>query len=472
MFLVVVAALLALSASRSAVATTLNSVFHQAAAEQYKNFKQTHGKSFGESAVEGEQFNAFKSNMRTAVRLSAANPHAHYDVSGKFADMTPQAFAAQYLNPDYYQSQLAAHNAREKVYTGARGAVAQSDWREQGAVTPVKNQGQCGSCWAFSAIGNIEGQWAAAGHPLTALSEQMLVSCDKVDQACNGGIMDQAWDWIIENNSGNVFTEESYPYSSGSGTVGTCQSDGKVGATIMGHVALEQDEEAIAAWLATNGPISIAVDASTWQLYFGGVVSNCFSQQLNHGVLLVGHNDNANPPYWIVKNSWGTSWGENGYIRLAKGSNQCMMKEYAVSARVGGPTTPPAPTTSGAPTSSPAPSPNAKVVIQRSCYNSGCSLMCSNSSYPTGVCVPSQNGGSAIISCSATEVTEQVYSSNDCSGVAHASSMPVGQCLSSYLGYIENVCSDAAASATMANVADLVKPHVLGQPRVARRADA
>ncbi|KPA82923.1 cysteine peptidase A (CPA) (CPA) [Leptomonas pyrrhocoris] len=475
MFLVIVAALLALTYSPSALANGLYGFIDEVAADRYKKFKKDNGKAFGESAVEGKRFNNFKANLRSTVFLNAHNPHAHFDVSGKFADMTPEEFAQQYLNADYYDRQLPAHRARAKVFEGARGSSSQSDWREKGAVTPVKNQGQCGSCWAFSAIGNIEGQWAAAGHPLTALSEQMLVSCDNVDEACNGGIMDQAWDWIIANNSGNVMTEESYPYASGSGMVPSCSSTGKVGATISSHVAIAQDEAAIAAWLEQHGPISIAVDASTWQFYFGGVVSNCFSQQLNHGVLLVGHNDSADPPYWIVKNSWGTSWGEKGYIRLEKGSNQCMMKEYAMSAQVSGPTTPRPPIASAAP--APAQATNGKVIIQRKCHNSGCTLLCSNVTFPTGVCVPSKkNGGSAILSCSGTEVSEQVFTSNDCSGTAHVASMPVGKCIHSYLSYLENICSDAVAATTAVDtkndavLEELVRPHILGQPRTPRRA--
>ncbi|KPI83691.1 cysteine peptidase A (CPA) (CPA) [Leptomonas seymouri] len=459
LLLVIVAALLAMACTPSVLANGLHGVYNDVAAHHYKQFKKKNGKAFGESALEGHRFKSFKANMHTAALLKSKNPHAHYDVSGKFADLSPEEFAQQYLNADYYKRQLAAHKARGKTFEGVRGAPAQSDWREKGAVTPVKDQGQCGSCWAFSAIGNVEGQWAVAGHPLTALSEQMLVSCDHVDQACNGGLMDQAWEWILEHNSGNVFTEESYPYTSGAGSVDKCSSTAKVGATISGHVAIAQDEEAIAAWLAQYGPISIAVDASTWQLYTGGVVSSCLSIELNHGVLLVGHNDSANPPYWIVKNSWGTSWGEKGYIRLAKGSNQCMMKEFAVSAQVGGPTTPRPPTPS-------------KVLIQTNCYNSKCSLMCASTSIPTGVCVPSKNGGSAIISCNSTEVSEQIYSSNDCSGIAHASRMPVDQCIQSYLGYFQNSCVDAVAATPKGGVVviDVTKPHLLGEPRTPRHA--
>ncbi|KAK7197945.1 cysteine peptidase A (CPA) [Novymonas esmeraldas] len=472
LFVVVVTVLLVACYSPAAVARLLVGVDAEVASARYGSFKRQHGKTFGADAVEERRFNAFKQNMQTAVFLSAQNPNAHYDVSSKFADLTPQEFAQKYLNPDFYARRLKEHEQREHVYAGVRGGPLAADWREQGAVTPVKDQGGCGSCWAFSAIGNIEGQWVVGGHPLTALSEQMLVSCDTVDMGCNGGLMDQAYDWIIANHSGEVFTEESYPYTSGGGSTATCKTTGKVGATISGHLSLAQDEAAIAAWLAEHGPISIAVDASTWQLYFGGVVSNCFSQQLNHGVLLVGYNDNANPPYWIVKNSWGTSWGESGYIRLAKGSNQCMMKEYAVSATIAGSTPTNTPTTTHTPTSS-APAPSNTALVQMNCFVSGCSNLCTKTTYPTGTCLQRKTGGSAIITCTDTEVVEQIFNSADCSGKANTATMPVNQCMNSYAGYFQNVCT---ASAEVVNTGDAVpnlsKPHILRQPRTPRTDEA
>ncbi|RNC47524.1 cruzipain precursor, partial [Trypanosoma cruzi] len=127
--------------------------------------------------------------------------------------------------------------------------------------------------------------------------------------------------------------EDSYPYASGEGISPPCTTSGRtVGATITGHVELPQDEAQIAAWLAVNGPVAVAVDASSWMTYTGGVMTSCVSEQLDHGVLLVGYNDSAAVPYWIIKNSWTAQWGEDGYIRIAKGSNQCLVKEEASSA--------------------------------------------------------------------------------------------------------------------------------------------
>ncbi|KAH8618146.1 putative Papain family cysteine protease [Trypanosoma vivax] len=137
-------------------------------------------------------------------------------------------------------------------------APAAVDWRRKGAVTPVKDQGTCGSCWSFSAIGNIEGQWAAAGNPLTSLSEQMLVSCDFKDNGCGGGFMDNAFEWIVKENSGKVYTEKSYPYVSEDGSKPFCIPYGhEVGATITGHVDIPHDEDAIAKYLADNGPVAV-----------------------------------------------------------------------------------------------------------------------------------------------------------------------------------------------------------------------
>ncbi|PWU84778.1 putative cysteine peptidase [Trypanosoma cruzi] len=161
----------------------------------------------------------------------------------------------------------------------------------------------------------------------------MLVSCDKTDSGCGGGLMNNAFEWIVQENNGAVYTEGSYPYASGEGISPPCTTSGHtVGATITGHVELPQDEAQIAAWLAVNGPVAVAVDASSWMTYTGGVMTSCVSEQLDHGVLLVGYNDSAAVPYWVIKNSWTTQWGEDGYIRIAKGSNQCLVKEEASSA--------------------------------------------------------------------------------------------------------------------------------------------
>ncbi|KAG5507101.1 hypothetical protein JKF63_05847 [Porcisia hertigi] len=464
LFLMLVTTLFVACYCPAVIAQTHFGVDNDVASAHYGRFKKRHGKSFGEDAVESHSFNAFKMNMQTAIFLNAQNPHAHYDVSNKFADLTPEDFAKQYLNPAYHTHYLTAHQERAYVYKDVRGGPSAVDWRKLGAVTPVKDQGNCGSCWAFSAIGNIEGVWAASGHSLVSMSEQMLVSCDTVDQGCNGGLMNQAWEWIITNHSGEVDSESSYPYTSGTGSTTECQTTGKTAAVIGGYLDLAQDEDAIAAWLSDHGPVSIAVDASTWQLYFGGVVSNCVSQQLNHGVLLVGYNDDAPQPYWIVKNSWGPSWGENGFIRLAKGSNQCMMKEYAMSATLSGTTT------THAPTSTPGPQPANATLVQMNCLTSGCSFWCTNTTHSTGVCLPHKNGGSFIVNCQKNTVDEVLFSSKDCTGEGTKTTMPLNTCMASYLGYFQNVCTQSVSGVSIRQpVGDLVKPHILRHPPAPRR---
>jgi len=203
-------------------------------------------------------------------------------------------------------------------------AAGMVDWRSKGAVTPIKNQGMCGSCWSFSATGNMEGQWFLSGNSLVGLSEEELVQCDHNDCfGCSGGWMDKAFDWVMTNNG--IDSEADYAYTSGGGDTGVCDNSklGNVVAKVAGHQDLPSNEGQMASWVAQNGPLSIALDAMSWQSYSGGIMSNCVGSQLDHGVLIIGYDTTFSTPYWIVKNSWGTMWGENGYIRLAYGSNQC-----------------------------------------------------------------------------------------------------------------------------------------------------
>jgi len=213
--------------------------------------------------------------------------------------------------------------------TNPKLPTASIDWREKGAVTHVKNQGMCGSCWSFSATGNMEGQHFMKTGKLVALSEEELVGCSNSagNLGCNGGLMDNAFQWVIKNKG--IDTEADYPYKSGSGNTPAClkKKSSTAAATFSSYIDLPNDEEKMAQWVSTNGPLSIAVDASTgWQTYSGGIVSDCDGSQLDHGVL-IGYGTEKDTPYWIVKNSWGATWGENGYIRLEFGTNQCALNQ-------------------------------------------------------------------------------------------------------------------------------------------------
>lgn len=206
------------------------------------------------------------------------------------------------------------------------------DWRQEGYVTPVKNQKQCGSCWSFSATGALEGQNYRKTGRLISLSEQNLMDCSKSygNNGCEGGLMDNAFQYIKENRG--IDTEDSYPYLAVDESCHFKRYD--VGARDSGYVDIpEGDERKLQAAVASVGPVSVAIDASheSFQFYSRGVYDEpeCSSDQLDHGVLVVGYGEQSSEAhgkqkYWIVKNSWGESWGEGGFIKMSRDvDNQC-----------------------------------------------------------------------------------------------------------------------------------------------------
>jgi len=209
------------------------------------------------------------------------------------------------------------------------------DWRTEGAVTPVKNQGQCGSCWAFSVTENVESVWIIATNASAStvdLSAQQVVDCDRDDGGCDGGDTPTAYQYIIK--AGGMESEKDYPYHARDGT---CKfNKQKVVAKISSfkYATQNSDEDQMQQNLVSWAPLSICVDASTWQFYDGGVISsNDCGTDLDHCTQMIGY-ANDKGKYWIVRNSWGTDWGVDGYIYLAMGGDTCGCADEATTAVV------------------------------------------------------------------------------------------------------------------------------------------
>jgi len=311
----------------SAVASvSAGSLFDQYSAQWGKNY----------SAAElPRAMECFAKTQATIDRLNKEQATANHGWND-FTDMCEEDFKSYHslTVPLRVRSPIAPYTSQQvSALVNDTGA----DWRTKGAVTPVKNQGRCGSCWSFSSTGNMEGQHFLASKTLVSLSEQELVSCSGSDgnQGCNGGLMDNAFKWV--NSNGGISSESDYPYTSGTGTTGKCDDSKKatIAAKFSSYKDVQSDEDQMATWTSANGPLSVAVDAAKgWQTYTGGIMSTCTGKQLDHGVLAVGYGTDAGQDYWIVKNSWGPSWGESGYIRLGRGTNQCGIKTVPSSIKV------------------------------------------------------------------------------------------------------------------------------------------
>ncbi|OMJ76274.1 hypothetical protein SteCoe_24367 [Stentor coeruleus] len=230
----------------------------------------------------------------------------------QFTDLTLEEYASKYLN--LIVSNQKYHNfPSESIEINTLPASV--DWRTQGAVTPVSNEGNsCGACWAFTTAETVESAWYIAGHTLIPLSVQQLIDCSNENFGCNGGYMDLAFEYIISNG---LTSAANYPYVGHDQKCNTASAKNVV-AKISAYQDVKPNSLNSLMAAVAQQPVSVAVNALTWSTYSGGVLSsNCDSSSLNFAAVIVGYNTNANPKYWIVKNIWGTTWGNSGYIYIA-----------------------------------------------------------------------------------------------------------------------------------------------------------
>jgi cathepsin L len=305
-----------------ALAVLLGVAFALSESEYQSSFTfwmQQHQKSYHHDSFL-LRYRVFKSNLDFINAHNAANKTFTVALN-KYADLTGAEYASLLGTRHTVHGKTVVHSSPVKALP------PKWNWNTLGAVTPIKNQEQCGSCWAFSTTGSTEGCHFLTKHKLVSLSEQNLVDCsgNQGNQGCDGGLMTQAMQYIISNNG--IDTESSYPYTAQDGNC--VFNAANVGATLKSFVNVNTGDEADLQQKVHLGPTSVAIDAShsSFQFYSSGVYNepDCSTSQLDHGVLAVGWgHDATGGDYWIVKNSWGTDWGLNGFIWMSRNNNnQC-----------------------------------------------------------------------------------------------------------------------------------------------------
>lgn len=305
----------------------------------FQDFVQNFQKVYANNAEKMIRFKIFQQNLKTIGELRRLEQGTgEYGVT-MFADLSHEEFRSTYLGfrPDLQQE-------NEIPFPMAKipdvELPNEFDWTTKGAVSEVKDQGSCGSCWAFAVTGNIEGQYAIKHGKLLSLSEQELLDCDKLDEGCNGGLPDSAYRAI--ESLGGLELESDYPYDA---EVEKCQfKKSKAKVQVASAVNITSDETQMAQWLIENGPIAIGINANAMQFYMGGISHPpkflCNPKNLDHGVLIVGYGVHTYPifkktlPYWKIKNSWGPRWGEKGYYRVYRGGSTCGLNQMASSSVV------------------------------------------------------------------------------------------------------------------------------------------
>ncbi|XP_077143518.1 cathepsin W-like isoform X1 [Ranitomeya variabilis] len=305
----------------------IHAVLGKAELKEFEKFIKRYNKAYKSPEEYRYRLSVFTANLKDARRLQKEERGtAKYGVT-KFSDLTDEEFTRNTLT---YVDALPSNNVKQ-LKVEAAPVHESCDWRKAGVISKAKNQSICGSCWAFTAVGNIEAQWGILGHPVN-LSVQQVLDCGPCEAGCRGAYI---WDaYITVMKLQGLVNERDYEYV---GVTQKCRSTTSSKTFIYDFLMLPKNEHAMANYLKNNGTIAVAINNSLLKDYVGGVIEqkSCEPYAVNHAVLLVGyHLKDKKQPHWILKNSWGEDWGENGFFKLHFGSNMCGVTTWPLSAVV------------------------------------------------------------------------------------------------------------------------------------------
>ncbi|KAL6888196.1 hypothetical protein ACP4OV_009222 [Aristida adscensionis] len=282
-----------------------------------------YGRTYKNEAEKAQRFKVFKANADFIDKFNAAGNRKYFLATNEFADMSNEEFMAMYARYKPMPSRAKILSGFKYPNVTLADIPKEVDWTKKGAVTKIKHQNQCGCCWAFSAVATVESIHQIKTGQLLSLSEQQLLDCIRDDHDCTGGFMDVPLKYIVDN--GGIATENDYPYTAARGK---CNHNVKLTVKITGfEIVPKNNEEALAAAVAKQ-PVAVNLDSRKFQHYGGGVMlgHDC-GTTLTHSLAVVGYGLEGETKYWLLKNQWGEHWGENGYLRLERGTNACGITE-------------------------------------------------------------------------------------------------------------------------------------------------